>query len=89
MEKMRGNPTNQSSVSICMELSYRKCIVEEAFVEDNQATANLILDADVVLLDPDICVSAGGYFSKCIKHGTAIEGQIHSKSRKSWKSDKN
>ena len=35
---------------------------------------------------PKTCFCSGRYFSKCIKHGSAIEGQIHSKSRKSWKS---
>ena len=64
-------------------------LVEETFVEGNQTTANLISDADVVLLDPEIYLAAGGYFSKCIKHGSAIEGQIHSKSRKSWKTRQN
>ena len=64
--------------------------LEDTSVEGNQATTKLILDADtgaaVVLLEPQTHVSAGRYFSKCIKHGSAIEGQIHSKSRKSWKS---
>ena len=82
----------------CLE-SYRMHSVqswedlEDTSVEGNQATTKLILDADtaaaVVLLEPQTHVSAGRYFSKCIKHGSAIEGQIHSKSRKSWKTRQN
>ena len=37
----------------------------------------------------DLSLLCWRYFSKCIKHGSAIEGQIHSKSRKSWKTRQN